>query len=547
MYLVATGNAEIYVLDIASKILTNITNNAAEDLEPAWSPDGGRLAFASNRDGDFDIYIADADGSDPLSLTDSEEDDESGFDERWPDFGNYEGAEIIAFASNREGNWEIHTYSNAEKRLRKTNSMASDAAPSWKFYSQEFVFHTGRDQDTGGLGLEVFRMTKDGEEGRNLTKSDSSNDAHPDWEPVEHTKTCGEPAPTSVPIPTPTPIVVPEPIPAPTPTPTATPTPEPTPTPMPTPTPEPTPTPTPEPMPVELPDYPAGGRIAFQSDRDGNSEIYMMGCDGSGQVNLTNNSADDKQPSWATGGRLTFSSNRNAEGGFDIYLLTLDPWGIIRLTTNAANDESPALSLDGSKAAFVSYRDSDGDAEIYVMTISDGSLVKITDNTAADMDPAWSPDGTKLVFASDRDGDFDIYTVNPDGIGLEKIAAVSHNEANDRWPDLGDYDGNDVIAFTSDRDEDWEVYTYITEGEDYSELIRTTRISGTDSSPKWGPSGDEFVFHTNRDANFEVYVADSAYADVQTNVMKEDHSDSKESNESSPDWEPVEGGGYCGE
>ena len=112
-----------------------------------------------------------------------------------------------------------------------------------------------------------------------------------------------------------------------------------------------------------------------------------MGCDGEDQVNLTNNSAEDKQPSWAAGGKLAFSSNRNSEGGYDIYLLTLSPWAITRLTTDAANDESPALSPDGSKVAFVSYRDSDGDAEISVLTVSDKSLAQITDNTAADMDP----------------------------------------------------------------------------------------------------------------------------------------------------------------
>ena len=127
-----------------------------------------------------------------------------------------------------------------------------------------------------------------------------------------------------------------------------------------------------------------------------------MGCDGSEPVNLTNNAATDKQPSWASGGRLAFSSNRNSAGGFDIYLLTLDPWGLERLTTSTAVDESPALSPDGSKVAFVSYRD--GDAEIYVMTISDKSVVNITDNPAKDLDPVWSPDGESLAFASDRDG-----------------------------------------------------------------------------------------------------------------------------------------------
>ncbi|NIM52761.1 MAG: hypothetical protein GTO22_26535, partial [Gemmatimonadales bacterium] len=43
----------------------------ADDREPAWSPDGTRIAFASNRDGNYEIYVMDADGSNPVRLTDN--------------------------------------------------------------------------------------------------------------------------------------------------------------------------------------------------------------------------------------------------------------------------------------------------------------------------------------------------------------------------------------------------------------------------------------------------------------------------------------------
>jgi len=62
------GNCEIYAMDADGKNLHNITNNPAEDRFPAWSPDGQRIAFASNRDGngvstkEYEIYVMDADG-----------------------------------------------------------------------------------------------------------------------------------------------------------------------------------------------------------------------------------------------------------------------------------------------------------------------------------------------------------------------------------------------------------------------------------------------------------------------------------------------------
>ena len=300
---------------------------------------------------------------------------------------------------------------------------------------------------------------------------------------------------------------------------------------------------------MTLPTYSSGGRIAFQSDRDGNSEIYVMGCDGLSQVNLTNHSAVDRQPSWARGGKVAFSSNRNSGGGFDIYLLTLDPWGIERLTTNAADDEFPSLSPDGSKVAFVSQRD--GNSEIYLLDISGETRTpsRLTNNSAEDSDPAWKRDGSGLVFASNRSGNWDIYRMDSDGSSLAKWTIVSDDVGNDRSPALGEYFGDEVVAFASDRDGDWEIYVY----DEFDGFRATTdlRRGEVDSSPSWGPSGDEFVFHTNRDAggNYEVYRAANSFGDSRKNITLDGNISSSSSNETHPDWEPVvvNGEGYCGE
>ena len=267
-----------------------------------------------------------------------------------------------------------------------------------------------------------------------------------------------------------------------------------------------------------------------------------MGCDGSGQTNLTNHSANDRDPTWAGGGKLAFSSNRSQDGGYDIYLLTLDPWQIDRLTTNSADDESPALSPDGSKVAYVSYRDGGSDPEIYVLTISDRSLVQITDNTAADVDPAWSSDGTKLAFASDRDGNYDIFEADADGSSVEKMTVVSDSDHNDRWPDLGRYyydpnDFDELIAFASDRDGDWEVYVH-----DGFELVQATsnQAGKTDSQPSWSNSGEQMVYQSKRDADSNVYKSD-LYGEDAANLNRY----STAGNDTSPDWEPVANAEYC--
>jgi Tol biopolymer transport system component len=63
------GDVEIYVINADGSGWTALTRNSAVDRQPAWSPDGTRIAFASDRDGDFEIYTMDADGSDIVQVT----------------------------------------------------------------------------------------------------------------------------------------------------------------------------------------------------------------------------------------------------------------------------------------------------------------------------------------------------------------------------------------------------------------------------------------------------------------------------------------------
>ncbi len=273
-----------------------------------------------------------------------------------------------------------------------------------------------------------------------------------------------------------------------------------------------------------------------------------MGCDGTSQVNLTNHSSEDKQPSWGPGGTLAFSSNRSADGGFDIYLLTLNPWGIVRVTSHTANDEAPAISPDGSKIAFVSYRD--GNAEIYVASVAMGTptVSRITNDSSSDVDPAWDSDGNRLAFASDRDGDWEIYLTDSN---LANPSKLTNNTSNDRWPDLADYFGDELVAFASDRDGDWEIFTMYDDG---SEQLQSTLNSAAEQQPSWDPLAEYMAINSDRDSDIDsggdlnLDVATMYYDGAEnTNITKAGFSDSGNSNESSPDWEPVNDGKYCGD
>ena len=83
------------------------------------------------------------------------------------------------------------------------------------------------------------------------------------------------------------------------------------------------------------------GKIAFDSDRTGTEQIFVMNADGSGQTNLSNNfKIDNFAPSWSPDGtKIAFYSSRT--GTFQIFVMNADGSGQTNLSNNAFNDNLP--------------------------------------------------------------------------------------------------------------------------------------------------------------------------------------------------------------
>ncbi|MCB9420404.1 MAG: serine/threonine-protein kinase [Ardenticatenaceae bacterium] len=177
--------------------------------------------------------------------------------------------------------------------------------------------------------------------------------------------------------------------------------------------------------------------------------------------------------------KIVFQSNR--DGDFEIFIMDSNGGNQIQLTENDVDDNYPAVSPDGRQIAFQSYRD--GNWEVYTMTVDGSQPRRVTNNPTDDRLPTWSPDGQQLAFISDRDGDFDLFVANADG---SNVRQVTHNsdlrEGHVSWS----VDNRLVYNAGTWDDATWEIYTIEVNGQNPRQL---THNNVSDWSPEWSPDG----------------------------------------------------------
>ncbi|MEX1255270.1 MAG: cohesin domain-containing protein [Dehalococcoidia bacterium] len=250
---------------------------------------------------------------------------------------------------------------------------------------------------------------------------------------------------------------------------------------------------------------PAPTKIAFLSDRDGNSEIYVMNEDGSGQTNLTNHPAQDAEPSWSPdGSKIAFTSDR--DGDNEIFVMNVDGGGLKQLTDNAFSELDASWSPGGAQIAFIS--NSDGEFDVYKMNADGTAVTQLTNVAAADSDPSWSPLGNRIAFTSTRDGgDGDIFVMDVDGTDQTAVTANSSVEGEAEWSPTASR-----LAFHRTAGLTRDIIAMNADGLDETNLTPPTG-SDQDSSPSWSPDGSTLAFTSDRDGNpgetAEIYVMNS--------------------------------------
>jgi Tol biopolymer transport system component len=284
---------------------TATTPLAAPSPLPSPAADAALIAFVSDRGGDGEIYVMNADGSNPRRLT------------HWRQWDGYptwspDGTRIAYYSYLGNKDWVIKVIDvdGGEPRQLTDNGIC-DGAPHWSPDGSRIAYSS--DAECAGDHREIYVMNADGSEQQNLTQ-DPADDFGFSWSPdgrqmaftsdrdgnfeiylldiAQAEQGSGDPQRLTDNL-------------------------------------------AQDYMPAWSPD---GTQIALVSDRDGNDEIYLMDVDGDNVQRLTDEDADDWFPTWSPdGAQLLFNSKRDG-GDLDVYVMNRDGTHVRRLTDSPGQD-----------------------------------------------------------------------------------------------------------------------------------------------------------------------------------------------------------------
>ncbi|HEV7703298.1 MAG TPA: hypothetical protein VGO46_03355 [Gemmatimonadaceae bacterium] len=169
---------------------------------------------------------------------------------------------------------------------------------------------------------------------------------------------------------------------------------------------------------------PDGNKIAFTAHVDTVFAILVANANGSSAHRLTTNALGEQRAAWSPdGSKIAFEARTDATNQTSIFVIGVDGTGQIQLTTGA-QDGGAQWSPDGSLISFD--RNTGSGIQVFVMN-ADGSNQHALTTTDANFGGAWSPDGLQLEFTTIRNNNNQIKRMNADGSDVRLITNSGTN------------------------------------------------------------------------------------------------------------------------
>ncbi len=258
---------------------------------------------------------------------------------------------------------------------------------------------------------------------------------------------------------------------------------------------------------------PDGEKIVWQSNREGNWDIYLANADGSLPQVLTTNPADDEMPVFTADGEgVVFTSAREdltpkarGEKNRELFLLRFTQRDPLRLTYNSADDWFPIALQDSATVIYVS---EEGDnrpvrfvekhSNLFRYRLADSSYEAITQDAWDNTSPAVAPDG-RLLWVRIRNGNYEIVQEGSSAQKQNVLLADEHPKSG-----LSVAPNGARLAFFMKVGDNVDLYLMDLKTRN---VQRLTADAAVDCYPVFSPDGKEIYFSSNRSGKYLIYRA----------------------------------------
>jgi Tol biopolymer transport system component/tRNA A-37 threonylcarbamoyl transferase component Bud32 len=454
---------DVWLIDVASGRETQIIANA---FNPAWSPDGSRLAVDAGTSGPQRIWVTDAQGRNPRQVSNDSSEVVVHMSPRWSGDGRR-----IVYRRIQQQKSDIVTVDVANgTTIWVTNDDVVDANPVWSPSGRFIYFSSPRG---GGLNLWRVGVSPEGaptsppEQLTTGAGDDLELAVSPDGKRLAFSISRIEADLWRLPL-------------------------DPA-----------TGRPTGNPEPVVVSTRvdsrgawsPDGQSIAFNSDRQGDMNLYVRDAGGTVRQ-VTHGPGGDYQPDWSPDGKsLVFFSSRSGQN--DIWKVTLGDTALLRLTTGRGHHINPFFSPDGGMIAY--QVDRDGRFQLWVMN-SDGSNPRqLSTSGVAGHFMRWTSDGKQVVYRAEPPGGTEIFSVDVNTgatTTLPRVAGSSHMSFSPDQSRIVDVRGHKVLWVTP------------LSGDSAYQVFQFPDASIRIDYPVWSPDGKFLLFDHDVPHGGDIWILD---------------------------------------
>ncbi|MCC5833201.1 MAG: PD40 domain-containing protein [Opitutales bacterium] len=243
------------------------------------------------------------------------------------------------------------------------------------------------------------------------------------------------------------------------------------------------------------------GRLAFVSDRSGNSEIYSSDILFTQVRQLTSDQRQCLLPNLSPDGRTLLYTSYHRTGFPDIFKVDVETGRRTVFAAYRGTNTGATFSPDGRRVAMI--LSGTGNSQLYVSDPDGRDLRRLTETPSLEADPSWSPDGRRIVFTSDLAGRPQIYTIDASGSNMRRLPTnISRNCSEPNWNQANP----DLIAFTAAVSGSFQIALYSFEA---GESRFISQSPGDAVHPMWLNDGRHLIYTERTRSNRRLMILDT--------------------------------------